>query len=78
MKSSKESCSNWIEYATALQFCFNYFFFSFTINQQDSFLFTVVGNAFVMSNVILTEKYNNQIYKVYSHLKSKTIETVQF
>lgn len=77
MKSSKESCSNWIEYATALQFCFNYFF-SFTINQQDSFLFTVVGNAFVMSNVILTEKYNNQIYKVYSHLKSKTIETVQF
>lgn len=53
-------------------------FFSFTINQQDHFLFTVVGNAFVMPNVILTEKYNNQIYKVYSHLKSKTIETVQF
>lgn len=53
-------------------------FFSFTINQQDSFLFTVVGNAFVMPNVILTEKYNNQIYKVYSHLKSENIETVQF
>jgi len=53
-------------------------FFSFTINQQDRFLLTVVGNAFVMPNVTLTEKYNNQIYKVYSHLKSKTIETVQF
>lgn len=77
MKSSKESCSNWIEYATALQFCSNYFFPS-TINRQDGFLLTVVGNAFVMSNVIVTEKYNNQIYKVYSRLKSKTIETVQF
>lgn len=53
-------------------------FFSFTINQQDHFLSTVVGNAFVMPNVILTEKYNNQTYKLYSHLKSKTIETVQF
>lgn len=52
--------------------------FCFTINQQDSFLLTVVGDASVMSSVILTEKYNNQIYKVYSHLKSKTIETVQF